>query len=421
MELVLVGLNHKTAPIDIREKVAFREETIPEALRRLCRDFGFDEALIVSTCNRVELVANGSRNGVSATQLREFLCRHHEVEASLLNGHLYTHRDDELVRHIFRVASSLDSMVPGEAQILGQLKQAFTRALEAGVVGDSLRRLMPHAFYVAKRIRRETRVGRSPVSISSVAVELAVKIFGELTGKSVLLLGAGKMSELAARNLIRSGAGDIRVANRTPEKAREMAQRFGGRVLSFDRLEDSIAESDIVIVSTGADGFLVSRELLERVMRRRHFDPLFLIDISVPRNVDPSVNEIETAFCYDVDDLQSVVEVNLEGRHQEAEWAEQIIGEEVRSFTLGCRRRGLGPVVQSFRRRLEAICLEELEKDRDSFSAEDYRRFERIMLRAAHRIAHPLLVQMKKDQKGSGEGSEAVRIVAEAFEIDRSE
>jgi glutamyl-tRNA reductase len=369
----------------------------------------------------VELLANGSRNGVSAIQLREFLCRHHEVEASLLNGHLYTHRDDALVRHIFRVASSLDSMVPGEAQILGQLKRAFTRALEAGVVGDSLRRLMPHAFYVAKRIRRETRVGRSPVSIGSVAVELAVKIFGELTGKSVLLLGAGKMSELAARNLIRSGAGDIRVANRTPEKAREMAQRFGGRVSSFDRLEDALAESDIVIVSTGADGFLVSRELLERVMRRRHFDPLFLIDISVPRNVDPAVNEIETAFCYDVDDLQSVVEVNLEGRQQEAELAERIIGEEVRNFTLGCRRRGLGPVVQSFRRRLEAICLEELEKDRDSFSAEDYRRFERIMLRAAHRIAHPLMVQMKKDQEGSGEGSEAVRIVAEAFEIDRSE
>jgi glutamyl-tRNA reductase len=421
MDLVLVGLNHKTAPIGIRERVAFREEGIPEALGKLCREFGFDEAMIVSTCNRVELVGNGSSNGVSAAHLQEFLCRHHEVNASLLNGHLYTYGDDELVRHVFRVASSLDSMVPGEAQILGQLKQAYSHAQGAGVVGASLCRLMPHAFYVAKRVRRETRVGRTPVSVSSVAVELAVKVFGDLTGKSVLLLGAGKMSELAARNLLRSGSSTIRVANRTPEKANAVARRFDGQVLPFDRLEDALTSSDIVVVSTGADGFLITRDLVERVMRRRHYDPLFLIDISVPRNVDPSVNEIETAFSYDIDDLQSVIEANLEGRHQEAELAERIISEEVRSFALGCRRRGVGPVVRSFRRRLESICLEELAKDRDSFSPEDYRRFERIILRAAHRIAHPLLVQMKKDQDGSSGRADAVRVVAEAFEIDESE
>ncbi|MEJ2078096.1 MAG: glutamyl-tRNA reductase [Acidobacteriota bacterium] len=420
MDLVLVGLNHKTAPIEIREKVAFHEEALPLALKSLVREFGFDEAMIVSTCNRVELLASGTNNGAPVDgRLREFLCRYHTLDASVLKDHLYTYSNEELVHHVFRVASSLDSMILGEAQILGQLKQAYSCAEDSGAIGQRLGRLIPHAFFVAKRVRHETKVGHSAVSISSVAVELAVKIFGELAGRTVLLLGAGKMGELAARSLLASGASRIRVANRTFERAREVAAKFGGEVADFSRLEDEFVVSDIVIVSTGSKDFVVRKEHVDRAIHRRKYNPLFIVDIAVPRNVEPAVNAIETAFCYDIDDLQAVVDANLEERLVEAELAESIIREEVHNFSLGDQHRNVGAVVGSFRQTLEQICLEELSKVRDSFPETEYRKLEQMMLRTAHRIAHPFMVEIKKGEQPTT--AEAAALIKRIFRLKDSE
>ncbi len=421
MDVFLVGLSHKTAPIELRERLAFKEEAVPSALSLLRSEFGFEEALIVSTCNRVEILGAGAKRPDGLPELREFLCRFHEVEAPQLNGHVYTFAREDLVRHLFRVASSLDSMVVGEAQILGQLKQAFVLSENVGSAGYFLRRLLPHAFFVAKRVRNETSIGKSAVSVSSVAVELANKIFGQLDGKTVLLLGAGKMSELAARSLLKSGASKIRVVNRTRARAEQVAAEFEGEVGDFEHLEDEMVRSDIILVSTGADRYVVTRELVDQAVRRRRYDPIFLIDISVPRNVDPRVNEIETAFSYDIDDLQSVVESNMEDRQQEAELAEQIIQQEVHNFALSLQHRQIGPLVRSFRHRLEEICLDELGRERDSLSEADYKRMERTMLRAAHRIAHPLLVQIKNANRNPDLRTTPADVIAEAFELEDDE
>lgn len=418
MNLVLIGLNHKTASIEIRERAAFRDEVLPDALVRLREEWGFDEAMILSTCNRVEVIAGSGANGIVPHRVREFLCTFHQLDSKQLADHLYSHANEELIHHLFRVACSLDSMVPGEAQILGQLKHAFASAQEVGTAGKTLSRLLPHAFFVAKRVRTETRIGQSAVSVSSVAVDLAAKIFGELTGRSILLLGAGKMGELAATALLDAGAGRIRVANRTRDRALAMAERFGGDTVSLDRLEDALVESDIVVVSTGASHFLIDRKLAERVIRRRKYAPLFLVDISVPRNVDPAVNEIDNVFSYDIDDLQAVVVNNLEERLHEASQAEAIVREEVKNFILGYHRGNIGPLVSAVRKRLEEICLEELTKEKEAFSPEEQARLERLMLRTAHRIAHPLMVEMKRTLENPSPRKDPAEIIAEAFHLE---
>lgn len=373
--------------------------------------------MIISTCNRVEILADDSKNGASSDQLTAFLSDYHGVDRSRFDSHLYCYRKDDLVRHVFRVASSLDSMVPGEAQILGQIKQAYSAAQDAGTIGKRLSRLIPHAFYVAKRVRRETQVGSSSVSVSSVAVELARKIFGELDGQEILLLGAGKMSELAARSFLKAGASKIRVANRTHQKAIEVASKFGGDVAKFDELEESMTQSDIIIVSTGADKHILDKHQVETVIHRRKFSPVFIIDISVPRNVSPAVNEIENAFLYDIDDLQSVVSTHLQERSQEAELGEDIIGYEVTNFARICEGVTVGPLVKSFRQKLENICLEELGKDEKVFTVEDREKIERLLLRAAHRIAHPLMREMKKGDENPNRQFHNLEMIKKAFDL----
>ncbi|UCF35320.1 MAG: glutamyl-tRNA reductase [Acidobacteriota bacterium] len=414
-------MNHKTAPIEVRERVAFTETAIPDALRCLQDDFGFQEAMIVSTCNRVEVFGKGSDNGTAVEQIKEFLARHHQIGRSLLDDHLYSYMKDDLVRHVFRVASSLDSMVPGEAQILGQLKTAFATACDEGVTGTELCRLLPHAFFVAKRVRNETKIASSAVSISSVAVELARKIFGDLDGQKVLLIGAGKMSELAAQSLLKSGASKLEVTNRTLSKAAIVADKFNGSVVPFEQMETALIKSDIVIVSTGAKEYVLNPDVMDRVIRKRKYDPLFVIDISVPRNVNPEVNEIENVFLYDIDDLQSVVESNLEERAKEAASAEEIIVQEVGNFSNILSQRNLGPLVKSLRTRLETICLEELGRDKGGLTDADYEKVQRIMLRAAHRIAHPLMMEIKKAQSNPSQQYHKVEMIREAFDLDDSE
>ncbi|GAB4250462.1 MAG: glutamyl-tRNA reductase [Acidobacteriota bacterium] len=419
MEAVLVGLNHKTAPIDVRERVGFPAAALPRALERLREDVGAEEGLILSTCNRVEVLGVLADPANPAERLQGFLARFHDLSPTSLNGHLYKLQGDDLIRHFFRVAASLDSMVVGEAQILGQLKEAFQQSEQAGMAGSFLRRLMHHALFAAKRVRNETFVGRSSVSVSSVAVELAVKIFGELRGRTVLLLGAGKMAELAARGLLKAGAQRLRVVNRTRQRAEQLAAKFGAEVGDLLHLEQELASADVVICSTGASGYVIDPPMMERVVRKRRFDPMFLIDIAVPRNIDPAVNEIETAFLYDIDDLQSVVESNLEERRQEAALAEQIIEEELRNFRLCARTQELGPIIGGLRRRLEELCLEELQRESARFSPEERAVLERMFRRAAHRVAHPLIVKMKESCRDPLPNVDPLEFLAEAFRLPK--
>jgi len=421
MNLRLIGLNHKSAPIEIREKAAFSDREIPSALQKLRQEYRFQEAMIVSTCNRVEFIVDNRGPQETEDAIKNFLAEHKSVPPHLLDGYLYSYTGSELARHVFRVASSLDSMVPGESQILGQMKQAFRIAQKSGIVGGDLGILMPHAFFVAKRIRNETRIAEASVSVSSVAVELARKIFGDLSGRTVFLIGAGKMAELAAKSLLSSGVSRLIVANRTAAKAEEIASRFGGSTTDFTQLEQALVQSDIVLVSTGASYYILDPDTVGQALRRRKYTPLFMIDISVPRNIDPNINRIENAYLYDIDDLQSVVSTNLAERDDQAKEASVIIERAVEIFENLQSVRDVGPVVKCLRNRIEEICLEELAKNRNGFTTQEFERLQKIMRRAAHRIAHPLLVQIKKGHENPVRRIHAIDMIREAFELPEQE
>ncbi|MFZ0663126.1 MAG: glutamyl-tRNA reductase [Acidobacteriaceae bacterium] len=325
MKILLTGLNHKTAPVELRERLAIAPEGLSAATESLLAHPGVCEALILSTCNRVELLVchEGDDPGLPAYLNRQF-----SLEAKTLRPHLYEYRDGEAVRHLFRVAASLDSMVVGEPQILGQVKESYAVARSVGAVGPELERLLQSAFAAAKKVRAETRIGASSVSIASVAVDLARRIFGSLEGKRVLLVGAGKMSELAARHLMQEGAGSLLIANRTHERALALAQKFDGHVVRFDDLHSRAGEADILITSTGSTEFLFRTPHAQQFLQRRRNRPMLVIDIAVPRDVDPEINRLEGIFLYDIDDLQSVAASNLADRGSEARRAEAILEQE---------------------------------------------------------------------------------------------
>jgi glutamyl-tRNA reductase len=359
MTLTLVGVNYKTAPIEVRERIAISREDLPEATRALAALPGIAECMIVSTCNRVEILAALTSE---STDLSSFLHRHFGLEPSLLAPHIYMHRNQEAVRHLFRVASSLDSMVVGEPQILGQVKEAFFVARESGSVDSQLEHLLQSAFAIAKRVRTETAIGSSSVSIASVAVELARKIFGSLQGRTVFLVGAGKMSELAALHLVQQGAGAILVANRTEVRAHQLAQRFDGRVVAFDSVYEAASEADIVISSTGAPHPIFRREHGQEFMHRRRNRPMFFIDIAVPRDVDPAVNEIEGIFVYDIDDLQQVAAAHMDERKVHAADAEALIADAVDRFQQKRRAVNVAPAIVSLQQQAEEIRQAELRR-----------------------------------------------------------
>ncbi|MGC9159333.1 MAG: glutamyl-tRNA reductase, partial [Terracidiphilus sp.] len=309
MTLTLIGINYKTAPIELRERIAISRDELPETTRALAAVPGVTECMIVSTCNRVEILAAVEEQPAAETPaagLAAFLHHRFGLEPALLEPHLYEHRDQEAVRHLFRVAASLDSMVVGEPQILGQVKEAFAVARAAGTISGQLEHLLQCAFAAAKKVRTETEIGSNSVSIASVAVELAREIFGSLEGRTVFLVGAGKMSEIAARHLVQQGAGAILVTNRTLERAQRMAENFQGRVIPFEQIHEAASQADIVISSTGAPHPIFRREHGQAFLHRRRNRPMFFIDIAVPRDVDPEMGKLEGIFVYDIDDLQQV-------------------------------------------------------------------------------------------------------------------
>jgi len=421
MDLVLVGLNHKTAPVEVRERIAFAEGHLHSALKRLQTESDLQEGMIVSTCNRVEILAHGQKSQTQIVEsVKDFLYSYHALEPPFLEDYLYSYLRHDAVRHVFRVTSSLDSMVVGEPQILSQVKQAYTEACQAGCVGTYLKDLIPRAFFVAKKVRSSTRIGVSAVSISSVAVELARKIFGDLKGKTTLLLGAGEMGELAARNLLDSGVSQIFVTNRTPQRGQELAAQLLATAVPFEDLEDYLVRADIALVCTSSTSLLLDKSRVEAIIKKRRYRPLFIIDISVPRNVDPQVNDLENVFLYDVDDLQSVIDANIRQRCEEAEIAEEIVDKEAENYMNQLSTRSAGPLIRSLKHRIEEICLEELRSNHKHLDPQEYERLEKSLRSTAHRIAHPFIAEIRQADEDPDRRLHKIQLIRKIFRLDEN-
>jgi glutamyl-tRNA reductase len=420
MKLAVTGLNHKTAPVEVRERLAFDESSLPAAFRELKSASGCYEAMILSTCNRVEIAVAAEDGRDPRASVLDFLCRSRQVEAASVEPHLYYYEDCEAIRHIFRVAASLDSMVVGETQILGQMKAAFALAKAHGAAGGFLETILTRAFSVAKRVRSETDIGKSAVSVSFVAVELAREIFGSLAGRRVLIVGAGKMSELAAGYLHRAGADQIFVTNRTHDRAVEMAQAFRGSVVEYNRFTAKLPEIDIVIASSGAPHYILTKEEMRRVVEARKNRPMFVIDIAVPRNVEPAVNDLEGVFLYDIDDLQKVVDANRQGRMKQAEQAEEIIGEEVDRMISRLKAREVTPTIVRLQEQLEQLRQDEMEKARGRLgplTPAQEQAVEALTRGIMAKIAHAPISELRK-RAGQADGIETVELIRKVFRLE---
>jgi glutamyl-tRNA reductase len=400
MNIVLLGLSHKTAPVEVRERLAFSDNRLPDALANLVDQDALDEGVIVSTCNRVELIASapaGAEKGID--RLKHFLCEFHELPFTAIHSHLYLHSDSDAIKHLFRVASALDSMVLGESQILGQVKEAYRCAIEAGTVGRVLSQLMHRTISVAKRVRTETGVALHPVSISSVAVELANKIFGGLSEKTVMLVGAGEMAELAAQSLMLAGAHKLLIANRTAEKAANLANQYNGGAVSFEAFYETLPAVDIVICSTGASDYVIRPDETRRSLKSRRKGPLLFIDISVPRNIDPGIAKLENAFLFDIDDLDGVMKANLREREREAQSAEAIIETETQNFIKHLRAIDIGPQVIEVKEIISQLAHNELKRHRKrlgALNAEQEAAIVEILIPAlVNKLSHPLITHLR--------------------------
>lgn len=394
-DVFLLGISHKSSPVALREKLAVPAGELETRLRELARGVGLEEALLVSTCNRVELYGVASDHAAAGRARAWLESRASEGE---LAHHLYAQRGTDAVRHAFRVASSLDSMVVGEPQILGQVKDAYAKATSAGVLGSVLDRCFTKAFAVAKRVRTETGIAAGSVSVSSIACDLAAKIFEHLRGKRVLLVGAGKMGESAAKHLAKQGA-KLFVLNRSRERAVELAAACGGEPRSANELASELAMADIAICSTSSDRFVITTELMKEVARARKHRTLFLIDIAVPRDVDPRVGEMENVFLYDVDDLQKVAAENLAVRRKEAELAENIVEREVAEFETWRRQQNVKPLIVGLRQHVRSVMAAEIERSLPRLGGEaaaNKEALERAIDAATNKLLHPVIAELKR-------------------------
>lgn len=362
LKLINIGMNHETAPVALRECLATDTDNPAKVLSRMRDLKSVNEGLFLSTCNRVETLFTSESPREATSAVLSFIAGPADVSQEAFYASLYTHEDMEAVRHIFQVASSLDSMVIGEPQILGQIKEAYYHATREKTSGVILNRLMHRAFHVAKRVRSETGICGAAVSISYAAVELAKKIFHVLDGKKVLLIGAGEMAELAAKNLLSHGVSGLVVVNRTLERAVKAAQRFDGRAASFEELVPQLGDADIVITSTASAAWVITRSLVKQAFKKRRNRPLFFVDIAVPRDVEPAVNDLNNVYVYDIDDLKGVIELNMAQRQEEAVKARRIVDEEVVKFEQWIKTLDVVPTIVALRNKAESIIQSELKR-----------------------------------------------------------
>ena len=420
MNLLLFGVNHKTAPVALREKLAGLIPDVAQAYRDLKAWPEISELLLYRTCNRVELLCVTEEPEAAALRVRNFFSGHPEVSPTALEEACYARRDREAVQHLFRVASSLDSMVLGEPQILGQVKEAYREATVYHATGPILNRLLHKAFSVAKRVRCATGIGDHAVSVSYAAVTLGRKIFGDLAGKTVLLLGAGEMAELALEHLKGQGVARIIVANRTLERGVRLAARFKGEAVSLEELESQLLRADILISSTGAGDFLLTRDQVRGVMRKRKQRPLFLIDIAVPRDLDPGINDLDNVYLYNIDDLKEVVEVNLQRRQQEALTAERLVAAETLKFQNWLATLEVFPTIIGLKEKAEVICQAELKKTLSQLgplTAEQRQALEILTGSITQKLLHDPIIFLKRNHRMSSARQE-LDLVRRLFNLD---
>jgi len=393
-KIILIGANHKTAPVELREKLSFSSEETLSAFEFLNQDQDIKESLIFSTCNRTEILYI-PETGEQIDKIIAFIAQQRQIDVSEFKDSLYIYRDDEAIRHLFQVASSLDSMVVGEPQILGQIKQSYRLAVEHNASGVLLNRLMHKTFNIAKKVRKETGIGDNAVSISYAAIELANKIFSDLSQKSVMLLGAGEMAELAVEHLISNRVKHILVANRTFKNAVNLAQKFNGEAVKFEEREDALKDVDIIISSTGATDYVLTKDQVKKAMKKRNHNTLFFIDIAVPRDIDPKINAISNAYVYDIDDLKNIVESNIEQRGKETVKAERFIEEAVVKFRAWLESLAIVPTIKALNQKMSSIVDIECEKTLSNLkhlSCEDAEAIKRMTRAIASRTIHdPIL------------------------------
>jgi glutamyl-tRNA reductase len=404
MNIIVVGLSYNTAPLEIREQVAFAANRIEEPLREIVSLPDINEAVILSTCNRVEIYAATRDIAGGIARIKRYLADSRHLPFEQLEPHLYGLHGEDAIRHVFRVASSLDSMVMGEPQILGQVKSAYGYAAEFKTSGIILNRFLHKAFSVAKRVRTETRIASSAVSVAFAAVELAKKIFDDLSDKTVMLIGAGEMGELAAKHFINTGVRGVLVANRTFERGEKLAAEFGGKAVMFEDLFDHLHKSDIVLTSTGAPQHIIKPKQVAEVIRHRKMKPMFFIDIAVPRDIDPKVNNIENVYLYNTDDLQGVVESNLRQRAIEAEKAEEIVTQEIGQFFTWLSTLDVTPAIVAMRSRFEEVRKAELARTIAGWKGlhpEDEKRLEALTSAIINKLLHNPTSILKQNRLGN--------------------
>ncbi len=420
MNIIVVGINHKTAPVYIRERVAFPEEKIRESLEWLSRLHEIEENVILSTCNRVEIYARVKdiTNGIA--EVKRFICDYHNIPYEELERYFYTYSKEEVVQHLFEVSSSLDSMVIGEPQVLGQVKDAYTVAKSLRVTGIILNQLFEKSFSVAKNVRSKTRIAENAVSISFAAVELAKKIFGDIKGKTVMLIGTGEMSELAARHLISNGVRTILVANRTFDRAVEMAKELKGSAIRFENFQEDLIRTDIVITSTAAPHFILKKKTIEKIIHLRKNRPMFFIDIAVPRDIEAAVNEIENVYLYNIDDLQNVIDTNIIEREKEGVKAREIIKKETVNFTNWLNSLEMAPTIALMREKAEKIRIAEMEKTFSKWkdlSDEESAAIDNLTAAIVNKLLHNPTVNLKNQVK-SKDKHWYLKVIRHLFNLD---
>jgi glutamyl-tRNA reductase len=423
MRYLVVGCSFRTSPLALRERLAFAASDLPASLEGLKSLPEIEECLLLSTCNRVEIYAVTRKPRHAVRDIQRFLERSRGVSLAELEPALYDHEDREALRHIFRVAASLDALVVGEAQIGGQVKEAYSVATRVHTVGPLLSRCIHRAFAAAKRIRHETEIARHPVSVSSVAADLAARIFGDLEQRTVLVIGAGEMAELAVRHLLSDGAVDIRVTNRTYERAVGLAFQLGAKAVPFEELRGQLLLADIVIASTGSPLPIIGRKLITEVMRERKQRPLFLIDIAVPRDVEREAGSLANVYLFDLDDLERVVEENLKERRKEARQAERIIDGELDRFSDWLRRQDAVPVIKKLREHFLSVAQSEAAHTAQALQLQNGEKRQAIEVMAhaiVNKLLHQPIMELKKDVDRPG-GSFLSRATCQLFHLQGSE
>jgi glutamyl-tRNA reductase len=420
MDLIVVGLNHRTAPLEVRERVAFDDAEVQAALSRARSEQVLSEAILLSTCNRTEFYGLSTDNGAAEMYIRSLIAAAKQVDLTAHPGYAYTLTKLESVRHLLRVAAGLDSLVLGESQILGQVRRAHELALESGACGLTMNRLLQSAILVGRRVRNETALGAGAVSVASAAAELAGKIFEDLSARSVLLIGVGEMGTLTARHMVERGVRKLTIANRTFSKAEVLARELGGTAVPLDRLASALASVDIAISSTGATTPIATRSLMQSIAGKRAGKPLFIIDIAVPRDFEASIGDLDGVFLHDIDDMNLLVDRNLVKRRAEIPKAETIVEHEVEAFMTWRGSLAATPIIKRLRERVEELRSQEVERHRKRFCGADREQVDLLTESLVNKILHPVMSRVREWSDEGDLGALRIDTLYEAFDLDRS-